>query len=50
MTCVAFSCCINAIPISDQWKVVLEFCVNWYENGYSGSILLKCATVHYPSH
>ena len=35
--------------MGDQWKVVFEFYIKWYKNGHSRSILLRCATVHYPS-
>ena len=41
---VAFLCCITATPLSDHWKVVVEFYIKWFENGYSGSMLLRCAT------
>ena len=44
-----FSCCTNVTVIGDHWKIVFKFYMNWYENGYSSSILLRCATVHYPS-
>ena len=44
------SCCIDAIPISDHWKVSrIWIYIKWYENGYSSSILLRYATVHYSS-
>ena len=35
--------------MSDHLKVAFQFSVKWCENGYSSSILLRCATVHYPS-
>ena len=46
---VTFLCCITATLLSDYWKVVFEFYIKWCENGFSGSILLRCVTVHYPN-
>ena len=36
-------------PLSYHWKVVFDFYIKWCENGYSGSMLFRCATVSYPS-
>ena len=42
-------CCITATLLGYHWKFVFEFYIKWCENGYSGSLLLRCASVHYLS-
>ena len=46
---VAFLCCNTATSLNDHWKVAFEFYIKWCEYGYSGSMLLRYANVHYPS-
>ena len=36
--CSIFHAVFNAILMSDYWKVVFEFYIKWYDNGYSDSI------------
>ena len=46
MTCLA----VLTLP---RWvitkEILFQFYKKWYENGYSGSILLMCITAHYPN-
>ena len=48
MTCVGVFICINAIPMSDHWKVVaFELYIKWYENGYIMALYFSSAWQHY---
>ena len=39
----------DAAAMNDHWKLVFGFYIKWYKNDYCNSILLRCATMYYPS-